>query len=51
MQIDGNRVDLDEPGQITAGRGDKPDIAWADIDLNRFDPQTVEFLNVIGRTL
>lgn len=51
MQIDGNRVDLDDPARVAAGAGDKPDIAWADIDLNRFDPQTVEFLNVIGRTL
>ena len=36
---------------MPAGDGDKPDIAWADIDLNRFDPQTVAFLNAIGRTL
>ena len=51
MQIDGNRVDLNAPARSAAGAGDKPDLAWADIDLNRFDPQTVEFLNVIGKTL
>lgn len=51
MQIDGNLVDLDESSQITRGTGGKPDIGWADIDLSRFDPQTVEFLNAIGRTL
>jgi len=51
MRIDGNLVDLDTPGQVTKGTGGKPDIAWADIDLSRFDPQTVEFLNAIGRTL
>ena len=51
MQIDGNLVDLDDPGQMAGGGEEKPDIAWADIDLSRFDPQTVEFLNAIGRTL
>ena len=51
MQIDGNLVDLNTLDQVPAGDGDKPDIAWADIDLNRFDPQTVAFLNAIGRTL
>jgi len=51
MRIDGNLVDLDDPGQVTGGTVSKPDIAWADIDLSRFDPQTVEFLNAIGRTL
>ena len=51
MQIDANPVDLNNPDQMPAGDGDKPDIAWADIDLSRFDPQTVEFLNAIGRTL
>lgn len=51
MLIDGNLVDLHDLDQVPAGDGDKPDIAWADIDLNRFDPQTVAFLNAIGRTL
>ena len=51
MQIDGNLVDLHDLEQLPAGNNNKPDIAWADIDLNRFDPQTVEFLNAIGRTL
>jgi hypothetical protein len=51
MQIDGNLVDLDDPRQMTGGGEEKPDIAWADIDLSRFDPQTVEFLNAISRTL
>lgn len=51
MRIDGNLVDLDDPGRVAATESGKPDIAWADIDLSRFDPQTIEFLNAIGRTL
>ena len=51
MQVDGNLVNLDDPAQLTEGFGDKPDIAWADIDLSRFEPQTIDFLNAVGRTL
>jgi hypothetical protein len=53
MHIDGNPVDLnhlEKRGQGTDGQG-KPDIASADIDLNQFDPRTVDFLNQLGRTL
>jgi hypothetical protein len=53
MEIDGNLVDLDDLDLVSenVGMQDKPDIARADIDLNRFDPETVEFLNVLGRTM
>lgn len=53
MQFDGRLVDLNNLGQrpAVAGGPGKPDIARADIDLNRFDPRTVEFLNVLGNTL
>lgn len=53
MRFDGNLVDLYalNGGNPTDREQDKPDIARADIDLNRFDPQTVEFLNALGRTL
>jgi hypothetical protein len=53
MKIDGNLIDLDDIDLISAkvGAQDKPDIARADIDLNRFDPKTIEFLNVLGRTI
>jgi hypothetical protein len=53
MNLDANLVDLDgldEMGQ-KVGEQEKPDIALADIDLNRFDPKTVEFLNALGRAL
>jgi hypothetical protein len=53
MSFDGNLVDLYalNGGSPIEREQDKPDIARADIDLNRFDPQTVEFLNALGRTL
>ncbi|MEJ2471430.1 MAG: hypothetical protein P8Y96_09955 [Desulfuromonadales bacterium] len=51
MQIDGRRVALENLGERTSIRGGQPDIALADIDLSRFDPQTIEFLNVLGQTL
>jgi hypothetical protein len=53
MRLRGNLVDLDSvavPGRIISVPG-KPDIANADIDLNRFEPKTIEFLNVLGRFL
>lgn len=53
MHIDANLVDLNalEVLQQTGRKPDKPDIARADIDLNQFNPQTVEFLNQLSRTL
>ena len=53
MNLDANLVDLEDLGAVEPGPGvrDTPDIARADLDLNRFDPQTIEFLNVLGRTL
>jgi hypothetical protein len=53
MKIDGNRIELADLGtlQRRPGAQNKPDIVLADIDLNRFNPKTVEFLNELGRTL
>jgi len=53
MRLDGNLLELDDLGLAGDLERDetKPDIVHADMDLNRFDPQTVEFLNVIARTL
>lgn len=51
MQIDANRIDLDQLDAHTVGRANKPDIVRADIDVNRFAPETIEFLNLLGRTL
>ncbi len=53
MRLDGNLVDLenlDSSEQIFNTSG-KPDITRADIDLNRFEPKTIAFLNALGRTL
>jgi hypothetical protein len=53
MRFDGRLVDLRDLGELQPGAGGpgKPDIARADIDLKNFDPQTIEFLNVLGNTL
>lgn len=53
MHINGNLVDLNHLDTWVKGAEEqgKPDIASADIDLNQFDPQTVDFLNELGRTL
>jgi hypothetical protein len=54
MRIDGNLVDLAEfDGEEIVKRGkiNKPDVAHADIDINRFEPSTIEFLNALGRTM
>ena len=53
MHFDGRLVDLNDLDALQPGAGGlgKPDIARADIDLNNFDPQTIEFLNVLGNTL
>ena len=53
MRLNGNAVALDDlrvVGQVIREPG-KPDIANADIDLNRFEPKTIEFLNALGRNL
>jgi hypothetical protein len=53
MRLKGNAVELEtlgETGQVIREPG-KPDIANADIDLNRFEPKTIEFLNALGRSL
>jgi len=53
MRLKGNPVkldDIDVAGQVIHEPG-KPDIANADIDLNRFEPKTIEFLNALGRSL
>jgi len=53
MSLNGNAVKLDGrgvAGQVIREPG-KPDIANADIDLNRFEPKTIEFLNALGRSL
>jgi hypothetical protein len=53
MHLDGNLLKLDdlEPADERARDETKPDVVRADLDINRFDPQTVEFLNVLARTL
>jgi len=53
MHLDGNLVDLNDFDAIAQAdrEPDKPDIARADIDLNQFNPQTIEFLNELGRSL
>jgi hypothetical protein len=53
MRFDGNLINLDDLDEKNpnASEQDQPDIARADIDLNSFDPQTIEFLNILGRTL
>jgi hypothetical protein len=53
MRLDGNLLELDdlEPADEIGWDETKPDIVRADMDLNGFEPQTVEFLNVLGRTL
>ena len=50
MQIDGNLVDFETDEQDVRDPA-KPDIIRADIDINRFKPKTIAFLNVLGRTL
>ena len=53
MRFDANLVDLDAFDELNPKNSEphQPDIARADIDLSRFDPQTVEFLNMLGRSL
>jgi len=53
MQLDGNLVDLNNFAALaqTEREPGKPDIARADIDLNQFNPQTLAFLNELGRSL
>ena len=53
MFIDGNLIELEDLNEMNRGVSEtgKPDIVRADIDLNQFNPQTVEFLNELGRSL
>ncbi len=53
LKFDGHLVDLDdpEPLRLDQDQSTKPDIAVADVDLNSFNPKTIEFLNVLGNTL
>ena len=53
MRLDGNLLELDDLKPVDEGKRDeaKPDIVQADVDINSFAPQTLEFINVIGRTL
>ena len=50
MQVDANPVDLNAL-DTKPSQQDKPDIARADVDLNQFETSTVEFLNILGKTL
>jgi hypothetical protein len=53
MQFDGNPVELDDLEVADEFERDatKPDMVRADVDINRFNPETVEFLDALGRTL
>ena len=52
LQFDANLIDLDEVGASqNQSYSQKPDIAMADLDISSFDAKTIEFLNVLGRTL
>lgn len=53
MKLDGNLLELDdlEPADERERDQAKPDIVQADVDINRFAPQTIEFINVLARTL
>jgi hypothetical protein len=50
MQIDANLVDLDDLDKVSPDAW-RPDIARADVDLSQFEASTVEFLNILGKTL
>ena len=51
LRIDGNPVDLQHLDERVVRRANRPDIARADIDVNHFEPLTIEFLNMLGRSL
>ena len=53
MHLDGNPVELDDLETPNGLKRDatKPDIVHADLDVDQFKPQTVEFLGVLGRTV
>lgn len=53
LKFDGRLITLDELEQRTGEDSDPsvPHILQADVDINRFDPKTVEFLNMLGQTL
>jgi hypothetical protein len=53
LMFDGRLVTLDEINEPDDEEEEAsvPHILRADVDINRFDPQTVEFLNLLGKTL
>jgi hypothetical protein len=53
LEFDGRQVSLDDAEQPDdeAEAAPEPHILRADIDVNCFDPRTVEFLKVLGTTL
>ena len=54
MHLDGNLIDLadlDSPAENSKDDATRPDIVRADLDISSFKPGTIEFLNLLGRTL
>ena len=53
MEFTGRLIDDSDLEEITEGVLDdqEPHIIQADIDLSRFDPQTIEFINILGKHL
>ena len=53
MHLDGNPVEMDDLGASDGLKRDptKPDIVRADVDVDQFNPKTLEFLDVLGRTV
>jgi hypothetical protein len=53
MKLDGNLLELDDLEPVNERERDatKPDIVQADVDISRFAPKTIEFLNVLASNL
>jgi hypothetical protein len=52
LNFNGRPITLDEIDRpFEEGEASVPHILRADVDINRFDPRTVEFLNMLGKTL
>jgi len=53
LDFEGRQVNLDDFDKADAEEPEweAPDILRADVDVNRFDPRTIEFLNVLASTL
>lgn len=53
MRLKGRLLDTERfaGGEEKGGEGGTPDIVRADVDIDTFQPSTVEFLNVLGRYL